>query len=111
MAVASALRTATRILAIALFLVCFLTRQADAWGLVQFRGSRNCSSDAVSFVRLCAANECCTAIAYSPADQSQSAIGAKGFCAKGRVTGKLYSAYGDAQPFDCPIVPNFLVIC
>jgi hypothetical protein len=80
----------------ALCLLSLLVTQAAAWGVVQFHGSRNCSSDTVSFARLCIANKCCTAIAYRPADQSQSAIGAKGNCANGRVTGKLYSAHGNA---------------
>ena len=84
--------------AIALYVICLLTTQVGAWGVVQFHGSRNCSSDTVSFARLCSANKCCTAISYSPADQTQSAIGAKGNCANGRVTGKLYAAHGAPPP-------------
>jgi hypothetical protein len=81
-------------IAIAAFLLCLLATPAAAWGVVLFHASRNCSSDTVSFARLCKANQCCTAIAYSPADQMQSAIGAMGFCANGRVIGKLFAAYG-----------------
>ncbi len=88
----SALRHA-HVCAIIVLLLCLLAA-ADAWGVVLFRGSKNCSSDAVSFARLCAANQCCNAIAYDPAAQAQTAIGAKGYCANGRVLGKLYSAYG-----------------
>ena len=85
---------------VVLFLLCFMTTAADGWGVVQFHGSRNCSSDEVSFVRLCAANKCCTAISYNPADESQSAIGAKGHCVDGRVVGNLYAAYGSAHTLD-----------
>lgn len=76
-----------------MYFLCLLITQAAAWGVVQFHGSRNCSSDTVSFARLCTANKCCTAISYRPADQTQSAIGARGNCANGRVIGKLYSAH------------------
>lgn len=86
-----------RSVAAAVFLLCLLTTGANGWGIVQFHGSRNCSSDRVSFARLCTANKCCSAISYSPADQSQSAIGAKGQCANGRVVGKLYAAYGSPR--------------
>ena len=81
-------------IAIAAFLLCLSATPAATWGVVLFHASRNCSSDTVSFARLCKANQCCTAIAYSPADQMQSAIGAMGFCANGRVIGKLFAAYG-----------------
>jgi hypothetical protein len=88
---ASGLRSAFTVL-----LICLWATQAHAWGVVLFRGSKNCSSDTVSFARLCAANKCCDAIAYDPATQTESAIGAMGHCANGRVLGKLYSAYGNA---------------
>lgn len=97
--------------ALSVLLLCLLSTRAHAWGIVQFHGSRNCSSDAVSFARLCLSGECCTALSYSPADQTQSAIGAIGFCANGRVTGKLYSAYGNARPVAARSVSCVIADC
>jgi hypothetical protein len=99
--------------AVFMCIVCLITSQANAWGLVQFHGSRNCSSDSVSVARLCTANKCCISIMYNPADRSQSAIGAIGYCKHGRVLGKLYSAYGEADPFSSlvSVLTLFLADC